>query len=247
MDKKTSKTETATMPLESFFIDKVVKVVPIVRPNSWGHKYQISEDGKDKTNGSYQFNTALTYLSVPVSKKTGLYIRPLDNIKKVRTPEFPDDEITEQDFFERMLGMNKGDLDITKYKTDEKGNRFPDTFWQRAGTVKLRNEANTLDLNMPMDMLKYKVLMLNKNVVAPSPSEKNKKRTYRFMIVDQEVAEIQEKEELNVKLEAYSWFARVKAKRACAFFSSTSTAFSILVNDLRHLDAFESAVSFHTS
>jgi hypothetical protein len=31
------------------------------------------------------------------------------------------------------------------------------------------------------------------------------------MIVDQEVAEIQEKEELNVKLEAYSWFARVKA------------------------------------
>jgi len=211
MDKKINKTETTTTLLETFFIDKVVKVVPIVRPNSWGHKYQISEDGKDKTNGSYQFNTALTYLSVPVSKKTGLYIRPLDNIKKVRTVEFPDDEITEQDFFERMLGMSKGDLDISKYKTDEKGNRFPDTFWQRAGTVKLRNEANTLDLSSPMDMLKYKVLMLNKNVVAPSPSEKNKKRTYRFMIVDQEVAEVQEKEELNLKLDAYSWFARVKA------------------------------------
>ena len=211
MAKKINDTDTMSTPLESFFIDKVVKVVPIVRPNSWGHKYQISEDGKDKTNGSYQFNTALTYLSVPVSKKTGLYIRPLDNIKKVRTPEFPDDEITEQEFFERMLGMNKGDLDITKYKTDEKGNRFPDTYWQRSGTVKLRNEANTLDLSVPIDMLKYKVLMLNKNVVAPSPSEKNKKRTYRFMIVDQEVAEVQEKEELNVKLEAYSWFARVKA------------------------------------
>ena len=211
MAKKINDTETLDTPLETFFIDKVVKVVPIVRPNSWGHKYQISEDGKDKTNGSYQFNTALTYLSVPVSKKTGLYIRPLDNIKKVRTPEFPDEEITEQYFFERMLGMNKGDLDITKYKTDEKGNRFPDTFWQRSGTVKLRNEANTLDLSLPMDMLKYKVLMLNKNVVAPSPSEKNKKRTYRFMIVDQEVAEVQEKEELNLKLDAYSWFARVKA------------------------------------
>ncbi len=50
MDKKINKTETTAAPLESFFIDKVVKVVPIVRPNSWGHKYQISEDGKDKTN-----------------------------------------------------------------------------------------------------------------------------------------------------------------------------------------------------
>ena len=115
MAKKINDIETLDTPLETFFIDKVVKVVPIVRPNSWGHKYQISEDGKDKTNGSYQFNTALTYLSVPVSKKTGLYIRPLDNIKKVRTPEFPDDEITEQEFFERMLGMSKGDLDISKY------------------------------------------------------------------------------------------------------------------------------------
>ncbi len=47
MDKKINKTETTAAPLESFFIDKVVKVVPIVRPNSWGHKYQISEDGKE--------------------------------------------------------------------------------------------------------------------------------------------------------------------------------------------------------
>jgi hypothetical protein len=197
--------------LDSYLIDKVVKIVPIVRPNSWGYKYQITEDGKDKTNGAYQFNTAVTYLSIPVSKKTGLIMRPLDNIKKTRTTEFPDDEITEQEFFERLLGLAKGDLDISKTRTDEKGNRFPDTFWQKLGTVKLRNEANLLDLKNPMDLLKYKVLMLNKNVVAPSPSEKNKKRTYRFMIVDQEVAEVHEKEELNTKLEAFSWFARIKA------------------------------------
>jgi len=62
-----------------------------------------------------------------------------------------------------------------------------------------------------MDMIRYKVLMLNKNVVAPSPTEKNKKRTYRFMLVDQEIAEVQEKEDLNTKLEAFSWFARIKS------------------------------------
>jgi len=203
--------ETETEQLENFLIDKVVKVMPIVRPNSWSYKYQITEDGKDKTNGAYQFNTAVTYLSIPISKRNGLIIRPLDNIKKVKTVQFPDDEITEQEFFERMLGLNKGELDTNKKRTDEKGNTYPDTFWQKLGTVKLRNEANLLDLSNPMDMIKYKVLMLNKNVVAPSPNEKNRKRTYRFMIVDQEVAEVQEKEELNTKLEAFSWFARIKA------------------------------------
>jgi hypothetical protein len=207
----TENTDTLDMGLENFLLDKVVKVTPIVRPNSWSFKYQITEDGKEKTNGAYQFNTAVTYLSVPISKKTGLMVRPLDNIKRVRTIQFPDDEITEQEFFERLLGLNKGELDISRTKTDTNGNRYPDTFWQKLGTVKLRNEANLLDLSLPMDMLKYKVLMLNKNVVAPSPSEKNKKRTYRFMIVDQEVAEVQEKQELNTKLEAFSWFARIKA------------------------------------
>ena len=209
MAKKTIDQDTEQ--LTNFLIDKVVKVVPVVRPNSWSYKYQITEDGKDKTNGAYQFNTALTYLSVPVSKRTGIIYRPLDNINKVKTTQFPTEEITEQEFFERMLGLNKGELDVGKYRTDEKGNRYPDTFWQKLGTVKLRNEANTLDLSNPMDMIKYKVLMLNKNVVAPSPAEKNKKRTYRFMIVDQEVAEVQEKQDLNTKLEAFAWFARIKA------------------------------------
>ena len=209
MAKKTIDQDTEQ--LTNFLIDKVVKVVPVVRPNSWSYKYQITEDGKDKTNGAYQFNTALTYLSVPVSKRTGIIYRPLDNINKVKTIQFPNEDITEQEFFERMLGLNKGELDVGKYRTDEKGNRYPDTFWQKLGTVKLRNEANTLDLSNPMDMIKYKVLMLNKNVVAPSPAEKNKKRTYRFMIVDQEIAEVQEKQDLNTKLEAFAWFARIKA------------------------------------
>ena len=85
--------------LDSYLIDKVVKIVPIVRPNSWGYKYQITEDGKDKTNGAYQFNTAITYLSVPINKKTGIMYRPLDNIVKVKTSQFPNEEITEQEFF----------------------------------------------------------------------------------------------------------------------------------------------------
>ena len=121
--------------MTNFLIDKVVKVVPVVRPNSWSYKYQITEDGKDKTNGAYQFNTALTYLSVPVSKRTGIIYRPLDNINKVKTVQFPNEDITEQEFFERMLGLNKGELDVGKYRTDEKGNRYPDTFWLKLGTV----------------------------------------------------------------------------------------------------------------
>jgi len=136
-----SKTQAEVIELPSFLQKKIVKIAPIVRPNSWSYKYQISEDGKDKTNGSFQFNTAKTYLSVPKDKRTGLMIRPLDNIKKMRTAEYPDDEITEQEFFERVLGLNKGDLDISRYKTDENGNRYPDTFWQKEGTVVLRNEA----------------------------------------------------------------------------------------------------------
>jgi len=181
MAKKTIE-QVETEQLENFLIDKVVKVVPIVRPNSWSYKYQITEDGKDKTNGAYQFNTAITYLSVPISKRNGLIIRPLDNIKKVKTIQFPDEEITEQEFFERMLGLNKGELDTNKKRTDEKGNTYPDTFWQKLGTVKLKNEANVLDLSNPMDMIKYKGLMLNKNVVAPSKT-RTKYKTRSILLV----------------------------------------------------------------
>ena len=138
MAKKTIETETEQ--LTNFLIDKVVKVVPVVRPNSWSHKYQITEDGKDKTNGAYQFNTALTYLSVPVSKKTGIIHRPLDNITKVRTTQFPNEEITKT--FSNMLcsdwHINYKDVFMFQGKyTNE----------YLLEIVKLVNQINSLDLN----------------------------------------------------------------------------------------------------
>ncbi|MGK3946870.1 hypothetical protein ABK046_51960, partial [Streptomyces caeruleatus] len=60
-------------------------------------------------------------------------------------------------------------------------------FWRkhRLGRVIMGKEGIKLNLNQPLDMLKYLILMSNPDKVAPSYDDKDKKATYEFMVVDE--------------------------------------------------------------
>lgn len=90
---------------------------------------------------------------------------------------------SEKDFLEYTLGLEPGALGI--YKKN-------DNFWnesnpQGIGSVVLHKQDNVFDLNDPIDYIKYKILLANSNVIAPSLQalEDNPRATYQFVIMSE--------------------------------------------------------------
>jgi len=81
----------------------------------------------------------------------------------------------EKDFLERELGLDSNALSV--YKTE---NNFWDNY-----KIKLDKEGLKLNLNDPNDYIKYKVLLANSNLIAPSVKDRidRPKATYRFELV----------------------------------------------------------------
>ena len=87
----------------------------------------------------------------------------------------------EKDYLEYALGLEPNALSI--YKTEN-------NFWSTANpqgisTVTLEKHDNRLDLSKPSDYIKYKILLANKDRIAPSIQELRNapKATYEFVIV----------------------------------------------------------------
>jgi len=96
----------------------------------------------------------------------------------------------ERDFFESKeksgLTFEMGDLSphgTRQAFANDKGKAR--NFWAtKEAKVKLTKREKTLDLSDPMDYILYKVLLSNKDEIAPSWDERLRKATYRFAIVD---------------------------------------------------------------
>ena len=101
----------------------------------------------------------------------------------------------EKDYLEYIMGMDKNALSI--YRTT---NNFWDDF-----KVTLTKEDTVLDLSVPMDFIKYKVLKANKEFIAESLQalEDKPKQTYRFVLVMDDEVEDAGVKKLNNSMEAY--------------------------------------------
>lgn len=78
---------------------------------------------------------------------------------------------SEREFFEDLLGL---DLN-PRLKTDN--------FWSSIkNNVTLRGEITTLDLSNPEDYIRYKILLQQKDAIAPSGKQKYDKGTYKFSL-----------------------------------------------------------------
>lgn len=115
---------------------------------------------------------------------------------------------SEMAFLEDFMGMDKGTLSVYK-KVD---NFWSDANPQGINTVKLRKQDNYLDLSIPEDYIRYKILLANKDIVAPSPKvlEDRPKATYQFVIVEGDEQVSSAKRAMNATRECYREFGKIE-------------------------------------
>lgn len=131
---------------------------------------------------------------VPRLSSTGLYVNVLTN--------------NEKRFLEQVMGLEHDTLSIYKKK---------DNFWDDSnpdgiGRVVLHKQDNYLDLSIPEDYIKYKILLANKNFVAPSIGalEDHPKATYQFVIVSENSEAQNNLNRMDATMKCYMEYGKVE-------------------------------------
>lgn len=165
--------------IKSVLQDKKVLVSPIKRKGSFVPAGHENE---------FLFKHSTYKIGVPRQGRNGELVDPL-------TAE-------ERKFFESKksgLSLEAGDLSI--YKKD-------DNFW-RNFIVTLDKSVMQLDLSNPMDYIRWKVLLVNRDLIAPSEAEAFGKGTYKFKITEEgAMEEAKAKKALSTK-DAYMAFGKI--------------------------------------
>lgn len=196
----------------SFLQDRVISIKPVESSGKWNN---LLVKGQDKKKDPFLYNKVKRSYQVPLNSQIrggGVKVI-LDDQKRVNIQKYMEsypNGMTQKEFFETELGV---DLNAT-LPTDK-------NFWRsdRRGRVILTKEGTTLNLNRPLDMLKYLILLSNKMLISPSYDERILKATYEFMIVDEDKVTVQKLAEANVKADAYVKFAEItNSKQAIVGF-----------------------------
>jgi hypothetical protein len=183
--KRTTKTEVETGAVEmtapAFSLPKKkVTVLPVVK-KTWLPKGHEAE---------FLYQHSMNTFTVPKNAMNGSYINPL-------TTE-------EQDLLEAHAGLSikAGDLSIHKRENN---------FWKSTfKPVKLGKDPRTLDLSDPMDYITYKVLLLNKDFIAPDAYSAQRKASYKYMIVDEGYEDNNKSATANLIADAYLEYGKIR-------------------------------------
>lgn len=145
--------------------------------------------GNDKKHPYYGnlADGATITLVVPMTKK-GNYKNVLTNAEK--------------EFLEEALGLDYNALSVYNQE---------DNYWDDY-SVTLTKEGMYLDLSNPEDYIKYKVLLANTDVVAPSVRERTErpKTTYRFEIVNETEESNLENAKMDATMASYKEFGKIE-------------------------------------
>lgn len=114
----------------------------------------------------------------------------------------------EKDYLEYALGLDKNALSVYN-KTNN--------FWSTANengisTVTLHKHDNYLDLSNPSDYIKYKILLANKDRIAPSVEvlQDKPKATYEFVIISNNDTAKIERANISTKMQCYKEFGKIE-------------------------------------
>lgn len=109
----------------------------------------------------------------------------------------------EKSFLEEAMGLEANALSVYRKK---------DNFWSNY-MVRLQKQDNYLDLSVPEDYIKYKVLLANKDYIAPSLDElqTRPKATYEFVILHEQEEAKANKKRVNSTVEAYMTFGKIES------------------------------------
>lgn len=115
---------------------------------------------------------------------------------------------SEMEFLEDYLGMDKGSLSVYK----KQDNFWSDANPQGINKVRLRKQDNYLDLSLPEDYIRYKILLANKDYIAPSQQvlEDRPKATYQYVIISGNDQVSTAKRNMDVTRECYMEFGKIE-------------------------------------
>jgi hypothetical protein len=128
-------------------------------------------------------------LCVPILRSTG-------NYKNILTNE-------EKDYLEEVLGLDDNALSVYK-KTDN--------YWDNY-RVSLTKEGIHLNLSDPEDFIRYKVLLANSDIIAPSVQERieRPKVTYQFELVRESEESTLENAKMDATMASYKEFGKIES------------------------------------
>jgi len=186
----------------TYLQDKIVAVKPVESSGKWS---TLLVKGQERSKDPFLYNKVKRSYQMPLQSYNngGGVVTLLDDLRRVHIQKYMEkypEGMTQKEFFEEELGV---DLNPTL--------PIETNFWRndRRARVVLTKEGMQLNLNLPLNMLHYLILMANKSLVSPSYDNRNDKATYEFMIVDESKVTSKRIEEASVKADAFSKFAEI--------------------------------------
>ena len=131
---------------------------------------------------------AVRYFTVPILESSGAY-------KNVLTDD-------EKAFLEEVMGLEYNALSVYKKENN---------YWSNY-QVRLTKQDNFLDLSVPDDYIKYKVLKANSNFISDSLEtlQDKPKATYQFVMIREGEEESNESEKLSATMRCYMEYGKIK-------------------------------------
>lgn len=175
---KQNKKKMAKIDRSNFLEDRTVILKPIIKPGSMNGK------GHD---GEFMYTGTEVHYVLPYNIQKG-------RLETILTPD-------EQDFFENLL-----DLDLSIHKKE-------DNFWHSfkikiRKDEKLMTEGYSMNLNDPIDNLRWRVLKLQRHV-APSWGERFNRAEYQFALVGSEELTENRARIADKRKEAYMFLGKI--------------------------------------
>lgn len=114
----------------------------------------------------------------------------------------------EKSFLEEVMGLEYNALSIYK-KVD---NFWDDSNENGINKVRLTKQDNYFDLSNPEDYIRYKILLANKNFIAPSMQvlQDTPKATYQFVIISEEEETKLAKNNMSTTMMCYKEFGKIE-------------------------------------
>lgn len=138
-------------------------------------------------------DNAVRYFVVP-RLSSGMYVNVLTDEEKA--------------YLEYIMGLEENALSVYKKK---------DNFWDDSNEigiskVRLVKQDNYFNLSDPEDYIRYKILLANKDFIAPSLQyyQDKPKATYQFVIIKQNEELSSAKNTLNIKLRCYKEYGKIE-------------------------------------
>jgi hypothetical protein len=191
---------------QDFLAKKIVRVVPIETRTFTNQQIEQLPEG-------FIHEGMGRSLELKRDRTTGEFLPIFDNIENVISPQFPDEPMTELEFFSKITGYDLSFSKDTKNFWSGWISEGPNNRGKLPYSVKLPKEGLTLDLSNAWDNITWRVLKTNDRYVAPSWELRNAKPTYWFALVDERISVDLKKEEINLKLKATEEFNRIKDHR----------------------------------